>query len=645
LAEAPRPEPSVPEVPRGPALDDAPEPVPEEAARPGPPAAVAAAPPANAAPPRLWRPRNFTEFDLRDQLSRVPEVGLTGADVVPLVQGYHAQFQQVGGPNFEPGALLAQRPDLGELPVRSGKACHISDKAAAELQLLSQKLHAHLDRFAPKDLAGKRITTEVLRMALNAEQRGKQPEWLRAEAIPTLTQLLMHEEASVRLLLVELLAEIPQPAASVALAQRAVFDLAPEVREAARQALRARPVADVRPVFLQGLRYPWAPAAGHAAEALVVLQDRAAAALLVSLLGEPDPAAPSPGTGRQTVVREVVRLKHVENCLTCHPPALTPRDPVPGQVPGVSWQKFTPVVRRTTNNVTGQVTNPTGGLGGLGGLYGGGGGSSTSTVTVQVPGMSRSVKKEETPLVIRADITYLRQDFSAQLFTQLPGVPAGIPLGAPLRYDFVIRSRVLRPSEAARLKQKHADQPTYEQREAVLYALRELTGKDAGPATEDWLRLFPEAQGEAAARHGRPLVEAPPARREAVLRRLKEEEGATATYALAWAVARLKGSAQGQAREALAERLGRLPADRLRGLLHDADREVRRAAIAASAARKEAALAPDLVALLQDPQPLLAEKAHAALRQLTGQDFGPADDAPPDDRSRAVAAWRAWLAE
>src|SRR5262249_29981030 len=148
--------------------------------------------------------------------------------------------------------------------------------------------------------------------------------------------------------------------------------------------------------LLDGLRYPWAPAADHAAEALVALNDREAIPPLAELLGGPDPAGPAPlafhdidrahlayhnidpaqlaaapgspepwrspavalderqGGGRRTrlmadpgglpqsikasdgevyAVREVVRVNHLRNCLLCHPPSLADGDMVRGAVP------------------------------------------------------------------------------------------------------------------------------------------------------------------------------------------------------------------------------------------------------------------------------------------------------------------------
>jgi hypothetical protein len=91
--------------------------------------------------------------------------------------------------------------------------------------------------------------------------------------VATLQQVLMPESAPHRRLLVELLDEIGDKKAVGYLAQRAVFDLSPEVRRRAVEALRKRPRHEYRPALLAGLRYPWAPAAEHAAEALLALRD------------------------------------------------------------------------------------------------------------------------------------------------------------------------------------------------------------------------------------------------------------------------------------------------------------------------------------------------------------------------------------
>jgi hypothetical protein len=86
--------------------------------------------------------------------------------------------------------------------------------------------------------------------------------------------------------------------------------------------------------------------------------------------------------------------------------------------------------------------------------------------------------------VVRADITYLRQDFSMVL----PVADAG-PWPGMQRFDFVIRTRVLSESEVkAHEQQKRAPGPDdiSPHRQAVLSALRALTGLDAGVSAAEW---------------------------------------------------------------------------------------------------------------------------------------------------------------
>ena len=51
---------------------------------------------------------------------------------------------------------------------------------------------------------------------------------------------------------------------------------------------------------------------------------------------------------------------------------------------------------------------------------------------------------------------------------------------------------------------------------------------------------------------------------------------------------------------------------------------------------------PDLIPLLDDREPLVGRAAHAALKSLTNQDFGPAKGASAKDRAQAVEAWKDW---
>jgi HEAT repeat protein len=534
-------------------------------------------------PGKIQRRRVIAEADLRDQLALAPEVGLTVSNVQMLADSYDANAK-LGATDFQPGILLQVRPDLGALPVR---ARQLDPGSAATLGKLSKKLHAYVEGATPKDALGDRIDPAMLRQILSEEKRGKRMEWLRPEAVPVLRQILGHEQTPIRSLLIELLAEITGPRSSDLLAERAVFDLTPEVRQAAVEALRPRPREEFRHVLTNALRYPWAPAADHAAEALVALEDVEAVPQLVTLLAQPDPSAPYAGARGTTLQRQVVRVNHTASCLMCHPPALSRRDPVTGVVPGLQ--------RITTG----------------GGGWGGG----------QRPGAS--------PFWVRADVTFFRQDFSESIASG----PSWIHGQPTLRFDYLVRRRAVSPKDAKRLQEQYATKPTYEQREAVLYALRELTGKDPGRDYESWLALYPSADVDTeAARLLNKLLKAAPGHRDQVLTQLREAKGAAPTQALAHAIPKLPAAERSRAREALAKRLGRITADALRDKLQDQDAEIRRAAAAACAQRDDSSLVTDLIPLLNDEQRPVSAEALASLKGMTGQDLG-----------NSAAAWQDWL--
>ncbi len=533
------------------------------------------------------------EEDLRKQLALTPEVGI-GRAGPQLVRAYAAQIKTNMALTANSGltdvAVLRETlPGVTSMPLRIGSQAQISPKAAATLGSLSRKLHAYLDAAAPAGPDGRRPSPMVVAQALRLEKRGKKPEWLRPEAIPTMLQLLMFEEAPVRHMLVEMLADISGPAATAALARRAVFDLDPAIRAKAVGALKGRPAADARPVFLAALRYPWAPAADHAAEALAALADKEVIPALVTLLKEPDPAAPRKLSRGGHVVQEVVRANHQANCLLCHPPAVTGNEPVQGLDP--------------VNTVASRSGGGGAGLGGAWSRGGSGGGGVTN----------------RSPLVIRADITFLRQDFSVQLpVGQAPNAQEATPV---LRFDFLVRTRRLSKSESARLRDA-AEESSYPQREAVLFALRELTGRNPGRATEDWVRLFPTALTEVeAARLADKLVAASPVRLAQLLGQMRVGEEEVAIKGLAGALPRLKGVARGKALEALVQRLANLDADSLRRRLHEEPPSLREAAIAACVRRRDKELIPALIALLEEEDPVLAYQAEKGLETLTGRHF------------------------
>ena len=360
------------------------------------------------------------------------------------------------GAAWHPDRIVAVQPELGVLPWQMGPHCQLAREPAEALQVRSRAMRALLQ--AATQGGTPAPDAEVLRAALVGAAGGDDPAgaraaklarsvaarasgpggavpadltWVDPAAIPALMQLLMAERTTTRGVLVAVLARIPGPSATKALARLAVFDLAPEVRDRAVEALRTRPADDGRPTLLEGLRYPWAPAADHAAEALVALGDRAAVPDLAELADEPDPRGPTPGLrhGRTVpVVRTLVRVNHLRNCLLCHAPSTDPTDDlVRGRIP-TPGQPLPPPVQ----------------------YYGDG-----------APGR-----------FVRAEVTYLRQDFSVN-----QPVADAAPWPGHQRFDYLIAER---PATAREIKEArdHAGPRTYPQREAALFALRGLAGRD-----------------------------------------------------------------------------------------------------------------------------------------------------------------------
>jgi hypothetical protein len=684
---------------------------------------IARAPAAPPTPPTRLAPTPLplrTEDELRRELAEAPEVGL-GASGANVFYAFLSRPEDV--PWTDPTPITQTRPDMRQLPIHGGAATQLNPRQATTLDELSRKIRVYLGAIAPVGADGRRANADQLASQMLQEKRGRRLEWLRVEAIPALTQLLMHEDTSVRRVLADLLAEIPHPAATRALAQRAVFDTDAVARSIAVDGLRDRAPADYRPVLMKALRYPWVPAADHAAEALVALNDRGAVAELVSMLQQPDPLQPRELTGGRVCVQEVVRVSHLANCILCHPPSLTgtesasmgvdpvltmsfpkkslsvsnlrggrPSAPSESQLDSMATQSLTllqstPGCHNYTNLAnlaapSSAVTNTqqtvmvldasqcrspqaaatifrtqlqlnemaaiTGGkVGGFVNLpvpaiavtafkYGG---RSYYAAYVQnaflgsgQPGQPRQVVSGNLslsvlPLIIRGDITYLRQDFSV-----LQPTAAALNGGPPARtrFDYFVRTRNATAAERRALKTATAA-ATYPQREAVLYALRGLTGVDAGPTTVAWQSRFPQTEEDAeGARLCRGVLKAASPDQRTMLKQLRDKKGITYTIALASAIPSLNPDLQQAAREYLVERLMRMTDRTLRDKLADDDDEVRRAAMFACARKKRKELVPDLIGLLDHSEQTTARLAEDCLKELTNRDF------------TAAAGWQTW---
>jgi hypothetical protein len=572
------------------------------------------------------RRSRLTDEDLRRQLLLAPEVDLEAAP------GAVKQVITLSGKATRRGIdvvpqVVSGRPDLLGLPLQTGALARKSPEESLNLMVLSQRLRLAIQAAIP-GLAGNvidpRPDPELLRRGL-LNNPAQSATWLRPQAITTLRQLLMPEHRNVRLILVELLSKIDGPLASQILAERAVFDIDEDVRLAAVLALRSRPVPEFEPALIAGLRYPWPAMADHAAEALVALNLRDAAPKLMTLLDARDQNEPYPtmfGSTRQAAVPELVRVNHLKNCLLCHSYSASPGDPVRGLVP----------------NAEHPVPTPTGGLRLQTKGWGGGGGS-TSTPTVNVP----------TSTFVRADITFFRQDFSV---TQ-PVPNHGKFWPADQRFDYLVRLRPLSGASLSTWQDKLGElRPAAPQRESLLFALRELTGEDAGPSAQDWIRRYSTFTGERLETPLRPaelipylrdsLVAGSPAQQAARLAAFREKSGPGYNTALAQAIPKLSPELQKNGRTQLAERMYCLPIKTLATSLNDPNQELRRAGIVVSRQRKLKTLTPELIEMLDDTNPDIARQVHQVLQHFAARDLGPKPGADRDARLQAMQAWRDW---
>jgi hypothetical protein len=330
--------------------------------------------------------------------------------------------------------LVEHRSDLRGLPLLLGKKCQKELQAAKRMGTLSRQL-GFIDAAQSRKSEFKQ-SDELLRDGAIANELRASKEKYSGADLALLVQKFQAKSRSVRLQLVKMLAECKDKEATRLLAQRAVFDLDEEVREAATTSLQSRPRADYRQILLDGLRYPWNPVADHAADALVALKDRAAAPKLVALLEQPDPAAPCQNEKGEWMVAEMVRINHLRNCTLCHASSTSKDDPVRGFIP---------------------------------------------TPGKEIPVLYYNSARGD---FVRADITYLRQDFSVA-----QPVEGAAPWPYFQRFDYLIRRRPATPGEVNEraLVEGPADYP---QREAVLYALRELMGRDVGASSAEWKQVI-----------------------------------------------------------------------------------------------------------------------------------------------------------
>jgi hypothetical protein len=268
-----------------------------------------------------------------------------------------------------------------------------------------------------------------------------------AQKLKTIDHILQIDHARLRLEAIKTLRKSGSRTAMKLLAGKAKFDLEPEVRIAATDALADLDANVVRGLLLEGLRYPWHVVAEHSAEALVRLDDQDAVPQLIEMLDLPHPHYPFEDNGR-VVQRELVGINHMRNCLLCHAPSMSSFDSVRGLIPDSNR----PLPRHYYDTA----------------------------------GMAAEV-----PYAVRADVTYLQQDFSVLQSVKNPG-----PWPSEQRIDYVVQKKNLTRAEAKMVAQQVSQKPNRNWN-AIVFALQQLTGetpKDNSSA--NWRMITNRDQGE-----------------------------------------------------------------------------------------------------------------------------------------------------
>jgi hypothetical protein len=427
---------------------------------------------------------------LPQTLAEVPEVffqkPLTKKITTPVAQLHIARLidriQFLNGKKTDAfmEALIGKRPDLAGLPFVLGDDCRMKVEDSRQFAAALGGIREAQPQPAsmpvspgPAPQTGFRPGPSIALGSLGNSQ------WMEAyQALPSqsnlhasarvasLMQVLGPESAVDRQGLAKYLAGEAHVAATRALAKLAIFSEEPQVRTAAINGLKKRSDKDYSDILLNGLNYPWPAVAQHSSEAIVQLGRNELIPQLIGVLAQPDPRAPlvrEVAGKKATVVREVVRLNHLHNCLLCHAPATA--DP-----------SMTPQDKDHFTKLTAQVPVPS-------------------------ESLTAYYRPSNPDILVRLDVTYLRQDFSMNLPVRNAGTATitvdADPWPEMQRYDYLVRTREITDSEADTLRQllqPKEPQMLSAYQLAAHSALRELTGLDAEPTAAAWttaLRKLP----------------------------------------------------------------------------------------------------------------------------------------------------------
>jgi hypothetical protein len=402
-----------------------------------------------------------------NELARVPEVAVDERfppDIKPAV----AKLQisnligkiRLENAKQQDAFLIAQmerRAELRGMPFVMGAACRLDLNRAQSFQSSVQAVRDGMEADSRSSGSHQKEHTPFWTTYL-AETQGQGID--TEHGVAALTQILGPEGKTMRTNLVQRLKLSNRPEAIKAIARAAVFDADGETRIAAIKAIKdehKEQSVQVTEVLMHGIRYPLAIVAKRSAQAMIALDRKDLLPQLAAVLGEPAPGDPVETTvndHKVNVVREVVRINHHRNCLLCHPPSQTgSTQEVPGVIP-IPGSPFPSSPREAYGNA----------------------------------------QSHGEPMV-RADTTYLRQDFSVMM-----PVENAAPWPELQRFDFLVRTRTVEGKELAALQQKmrvRAADYLSENHKVVVRVLSELSGQQNIAATQAaWQRALGAGQVE-----------------------------------------------------------------------------------------------------------------------------------------------------
>lgn len=343
---------------------------------------------------------------------------------------------------------VRNRPDLQGLPLLEGGDCKLSPEEGGRLARVSKDLAPEAARIADvtdrmANVSNDPIRTSALWGSVDVEvekSRGYDPSGLH--------QILQVAPPETRGHLVAKLAESADAQATKALVQRALFDLDGGVRAQAVAELERRPEESYTADLLAAFDYPWAPAAEHAADALIAMRRTDLVDELRAIVPKPDPRAPFRGDDGHWYARELVRANHLRNCLLCHAPKVDGGDPLASPAENAIDRLNTIGARVTTAPVpSGTVPDP----------------------YAPLPRTYYGSSQRGSNLLVRADITYLWQDFS--VVQNVETLQSGWPKRQ--RFDYFVRTRRVPVDQAEQIAMTYPRERSLHRR-AATYALRTL---------------------------------------------------------------------------------------------------------------------------------------------------------------------------